>query len=537
MSGPGGAAEFFEELRREYLSEASVRLSELRKDVAAIRAGEPDAANSLKVRLHRLAGSGGSYGFPAISASSRAAEQWIGANPGSGPTAADHLEQAMAKIAQAFDAAAAELGLPSAPARPAAFGWRALILGAPGEVTDRVAVALADAGYAVTRQLPPADPEQIPVSLRPDVAVIVATDPSAAESTVAQWTANRPCRPGAVFLAQTGFEVDPLVAPFANLDGVVSGDRIETTLEAAVRTLGRTATAPRSALIVDREDQGPIRTLTTGLEGVAVQVTQVRGGLPARDVLGTGRPDVIVLDGRLIDTPVLALVRWIRQQPAHRVTPIVVLAATVDDADRLEAIRAGADDMVVKTTPAPQLVQLILARIDRSRAVRAVAHRDELTGLLNHDAMVEELDRAIGVARRSNEPSALLVVDLDHFRRINEQQGQAVGDHVLVHVARLIAGSVRSSDLVARMGGEEFGVLVRRCQLTDAAQVAEKVRATVSAVPARIGTTAIGVRVSVGVASCGDRDGTSADVLRAATKSLTAAKESGRDRVGDPGTG
>lgn len=530
MTGPGGAAAFFEELRREYLAEAAARLGELRKDLAALRAGEPDAATSLKIRLHRLAGSGGSYGFPEISAASRATELWIGANPTPDAAGLSQLERSISEIAQAFDAAAAQLGLPGSPARPSAFGWRALLVADPGALADRVEATLLDAQYTVQRKPMSADPATIPVSARPDVAVIVATTREETANTVARWASPNPSRPGSVILVAAPATADPLVPPVVEVDGVVGPDRVEAELLRSVRTLGRSATAPRSVLIVDPDDQGAVRTLTTALEGAAVKVTQATGGLPARELLREP-PDLILMEWRLPDTMAPALIRWIRQQPAFRLTPIVVAATTISDEDRLRAIRAGADDVVLKTATAAHLCQLVLARIERSRSLRVAAHRDDLTGLLNHEAMVEELERAIGYARRATEPVAFFMLDLDHFRRINERHGPTVGDAVLVHVARRVAGSVRSSDLVARMGGEEFGVLVRRCRAVDASRVAEKVRNAVSDAAVHLGEESVSVRVSVGVACYPDHGGSGQEVLRVADKALATAKQTGRDRV------
>ncbi len=531
MTATGGAAEFFEELRREYLSEATARLGELRKDLAALRAGERDAAGSLKVRLHRLAGSGGSYGFPEISNASRVTEHWIIANPTPDEPGLVFLEESIGQIARAFDAAAIELGLPSTPASPAAFGWRAVIVGGESPLVDRIEATLVDAQYQVQRKTIAAEPATIPVSERPDVAVIVPPAKEPLAILLPKWTGRGAHRPGVVVLVAPPERGDPLVEPVASADRVVAPDRIETDLLAAVRAVGWAATAPRSVLIVDAGDHGADRTLMSALEGAGIKLTQVIGGLPARDQLAREPPDLILIEWSLVDTSAATLIRWIRQQPAHRLTPIVTAAATIDDATRLLAIRSGADDVIARTAGGAHVAQLILARIERARAIRAAAHRDDLTGLLNHDAMLEELERAIRYARRVSEPAALLMIDVDHFRRINERHGPTVGDAVLVHVARLVASSVRTSDPIARMGGEEFAVLVHRCQAADAGRVAEKIRSAVAATPLAIGGESVPVRISVGVACYPDRSGAGADVVRAADKALAKAKQTGRDRV------
>ncbi|MFN0180404.1 MAG: diguanylate cyclase [Gemmatimonadales bacterium] len=527
----GGAAEFFEELRREYLLEAAARLGELRKDLAALKSGETDAATSLKVRFHRLAGSGGSYGFPEISTRSRAAERWLAEHPSPAATEAAILEELVGAIAQAFDAAGATLGLPQSAPKPATFGWQSMVIGSPGDLADRVHTTLVDAHYSAQHLPIGADPASIPVSERPDVVVILAGEGEEAAEAVQRWAAPSPLRPTSVILVAAADQIDPLRKPFASVDSMVSPDRVETELLAAVRTLGRAATAPRSVLVVDRDDQEGTRALISALEGVQVRVLHAGGGFSARDLLGSEAPDLIVVDWRLGDTTAGALIRWIRRQPAHRLTPVVVSLAAASDEDSLGAIRAGADDAFIKTGSPGHLSQLLMARIERSRAVRTLAHRDDLTGLLNHEVMAEELERALSLARRTSEPLAFLIVDLDHFRRINEQYGSAGGDSALVHVARLVGGTVRSSDLVARMGGEEFGVLVRRCLPADAVRVAEKIHRAIGGTPVVLPEGSITIRVSVGVACYPDHGTGAADMLRAADKALAAAKSGGRDRV------
>ena len=527
-----GAAEFFEELRREYLAEAPARLSEMRKDLAAWAAGEPDAANSLKVRFHRLAGSGGSYGFPDISQLARTTERWIGANPNPDPAGASHVESAIAALASIFDQGAVAVGLPQmAQPKPRAFGWQALLLGSSGELAVQVEATLSDAQYTVQRKPLGFDPKAIPVSERPDVAVILGTTGAETEGVIGTWAAPGATRPPSVVLVSRGESADPLAEPYASLDAIIRAGNVESDLLSFVRALGRAATAPRSILVVDSDDAGATRTLVNALDGAAVRVAIVAGGQAARAALEHEAWDLIVTDWRIAETTGPALIRWIRSQPHYRLTPVVVFAAQMSDDERLAAIRAGADDVLIKASATSYVAQALLARIERNRAIRAVAHRDDLTGLLNQEAVHEELQRAVSAARRGNESVGFLMFDLDHFRRVNEQHGSGAGDGILTQVARVLSGAVRSSDLVARMGGEEFGILVRRCRIDDAARVAEKARAAVSDTPCPIGTGSVTVHVSGGVACYPDHGTTAEEIFRAADRALSTAKRTGRDRI------
>jgi diguanylate cyclase (GGDEF)-like protein len=527
-----GVDEFFEELRREYLTEAAARLAELRKDLAALVAGEPDAADSLKIRFHRLAGSGGSYGFPDISAVSREAELWIKDNPSPSPEAPGRVEEWVGRLARAFDAAAAEFGLPTeGTVRRAPFGWQALVLGDSSDaLVDRVTRSLVDAQYTVGHRPIETDPASVPVSERPDLAVLVPDQAAVGSTALGQWAAPGPTRPSSVLLVVDPEAIDPLTQPYCDFDSLVSPERVETELQSYVQAIGRSASAPAAVLVLEPDEAHAV-SLQAAIEGAGGRVTLVASGSALRAALREETPDLILTEWRLPDTSGVALLRFIRQIASHRSTPVVVHMLRPSDDERLAAIRAGADDVLSKAASRTHTVQMIQARIERSRRLRALAHRDDLTGLLNHGSMVEELVSAIGFARRAEETFGLIVLDLDHFRRINEQHGHTVGNRLLAQVARTVVGLVRSSDFVARMGGEEIGVLVRRCSAENCGALAEKIRSAVSRIVVPAGEVQVGVRASAGAACFPDHASTAPDLLRAADRALAQAKAGGRDRL------
>jgi diguanylate cyclase (GGDEF)-like protein len=159
-----------------------------------------------------------------------------------------------------------------------------------------------------------------------------------------------------------------------------------------------------------------------------------------------------------------------------------------------------------------------------------LALTDGLTGLHNHRHFHEALGREVARAARNGRPFGVLMIDVDHFKRLNDQLGHPAGDEVLRIVAAALAGSVRRGDVCARYGGEEFAVLLPETDPVEAARTGERARAAVaSALPA--GGERPAVSVSVGVAAF-PRDGRCAeDVLAAADRALYAAKRGGRDRV------
>jgi two-component system, cell cycle response regulator len=158
--------------------------------------------------------------------------------------------------------------------------------------------------------------------------------------------------------------------------------------------------------------------------------------------------------------------------------------------------------------------------------------RDPLTKAYNRRHFSTRLESEIAYAKRHGAPLSVLLVDLDLFKGINDQHGHAAGDAVLVAVAAELGRAVRLEDVVARLGGEEFGLLVRS-RLDDAATLAERIRARVEAARVRVGASSIGVTASIGVADLDDvaGDSTGEDLLAAADRRLYRAKSLGRNRV------
>jgi diguanylate cyclase (GGDEF)-like protein len=167
-----------------------------------------------------------------------------------------------------------------------------------------------------------------------------------------------------------------------------------------------------------------------------------------------------------------------------------------------------------------------------------MAHRDGLTGLLNHATLMAELDHGVEAARRRKESFAFVMADLDHFKRINDTYGHLVGDTVLVHLSKLLQRLGRSSDLLARYGGDEFAMMLLNNNAEGAAVLSDRIRKMLLDEPAVAPDgKPIQIRMSFGIAVYPE-DGETADALvESADRALYQSKRLGRDRVmraGDP---
>ncbi len=158
------------------------------------------------------------------------------------------------------------------------------------------------------------------------------------------------------------------------------------------------------------------------------------------------------------------------------------------------------------------------------------SRRDPLTGLPNRRAFDEDLAREAARASRAGASLAVVMLDVDRFKAVNDCHGHAAGDAVLRAVAARAAGAVRAGDLLARVGGEEFAILLPGADLARAAEAAERIRAILAADPVEAGGTALAVTASLGCAALSPGEAPEALVARADAR-LYAAKEAGRNRV------
>ncbi len=231
--------------------------------------------------------------------------------------------------------------------------------------------------------------------------------------------------------------------------------------------------------------------------------------------------------------------RAIRTSLRWQDLPTVFLTDAKDDAaERYAAFEAGANSYIVRPVPADELVMRLRRRMDRARLARELAGRDRLTGLSRRGAFLDLVGVRISEAVRHHVPLSIAIIDLDHFKNVNDTHGHLAGDQVLLALARLLASRLRTEDVRARWGGEEFVVAFPREGASNVETMLARVLAEfsrfsfVSAAGARFGVT-----FSAGVASLGDDGADIETLLGTADRRLYAAKSRGRNRiVGHEGT-
>ncbi len=160
-----------------------------------------------------------------------------------------------------------------------------------------------------------------------------------------------------------------------------------------------------------------------------------------------------------------------------------------------------------------------------------MASKDPLTGLFNARAYYSLCDRALKQARRAGTPLSMLFIDLDHFKRINDTHGHEAGDAVLRAVSACLQSGARQSDIIGRIGGEEFSALLPDTDLDGARQLAEKLRQDIEYLMPDIGSLCLPITASIGVAVAKPHQQTIGEVQRQADECMYEAKRAGRNRV------
>ena len=160
-----------------------------------------------------------------------------------------------------------------------------------------------------------------------------------------------------------------------------------------------------------------------------------------------------------------------------------------------------------------------------------LATTDPLTGVANRRRFLEQVEMELDRYKRRTVPAALLMVDIDHFKRVNDMYGHATGDAVLKHFADLACRRLRHIDLFGRLGGEEFGVLLPGTDIEGAQEFAEQLRQSVADIPAQCDTSQIPLTVSIGVTVFAQSDRAPDSILARADAALYRAKQAGRNRL------
>lgn len=252
----------------------------------------------------------------------------------------------------------------------------------------------------------------------------------------------------------------------------------------------------------------------------------------------TNEPDLVLLDYIMPQIDGLGFLQRFRAQPHLATIPVVVVTGQEDRPSLYRALEAGANDFLTKPVDEVELLARARNMLKLRKATRdlyRLATTDELTSVANRRHFLLRLVDEVARATRYPQPTSLALLDLDHFKKINDTHGHAAGDAVLQLAAKVCRDVLRDVDSIGRIGGEEFAVLMPGTDVAGALIVCERLRVAVEEAEVHTPTGVIRPSVSIGVIERG-ADEDSALMLLRADNALYRAKENGRNRVeaGDP---
>jgi diguanylate cyclase (GGDEF)-like protein len=300
---------------------------------------------------------------------------------------------------------------------------------------------------------------------------------------------------------------------------------------------------PPRLLVVD-DEQAILELLRRRLEALGCSVSLLSGGSTVVDTARTQMPDLILLDVMMPDLDGFSVCRALKADAEVADIPVIMMTARTEIDSRIKGLDLGAHDYVAKPFEAAELSARIRAALrvkhlqdelkEANRKLDRLARSDPLTDLPNRREFDEQFFLTVERSRRNGDPVSVMMIDLDHFKRINDEHGHQVGDDALRQMGALLTGRRRITDLVGRYGGEEFVWVLPAAAAEDAMEIAEWLRRAVEEMTVTTGAGPSRLTVSIGVTTFSPADhgpiGAGA-ILEAADRALRSAKADGRNRV------
>lgn len=367
---------------------------------------------------------------------------------------------------------------------------------------------------------------------------VVLLDPTFSErsedgtSLLVELGRQTPPIPALVFSARTGLE--------ERLEMARRGGRvflpkpISTTqaLEAVMQVVNANSIDSEARILAVDDDPSILMALKTLLEPWGLHLTPLADPRDFWNVLESSAPDLLILDVEMPYLNGVELCQIVRNDLRWSSLPILFLTAHTNAEVVNQVFSAGADDFISKPILGPEVINRIMNRLERVKLLRSLSETDPLTRLSNRQKSTQDIAKLLHLSQRHNKSLCLTVLDLDHFKQINDRYGHAIGDEILRRFSQLLRQNFRREDVIARWGGEEFVVVMYGTSRHDAiSRVTRLLQRLRTLELLSIENEPISICFSAGVAQYPD-DGLDLQTLYCnADAALYRAKMSGRDRV------
>lgn len=362
------------------------------------------------------------------------------------------------------------------------------------------------------------------------VDVDLAGEGFSAAHSIAQLSRSSPDRPPVLFLSSRGDMASRLEAIRAGAVAYFTKPvRIAELVDKLDRLVAWETPEPYRIMIVD-SDVGRAEFCRAVLREAGMHVDVVTDPALLITLVNDQNPELLLI---ALDMPGCSgdeLAQAVHQVPSHVSLPVVFLAPDWNLNRQIALMNMGGDALLPLPVDSGQLIATVIARVERYRTLSGLMQQDSLTTLLNHSRLQQYLEIETLRAMRQFHPLSFAMLDIDHFKKVNDKYGHPTGDRVLKSLARFLRQNLRKSDIVGRYGGEEFGVILTDTDGPSAVAVMEKLCADFAEVEHDSEKGSFKVSFSVGVAFLNGYR-TSRELVLAADQSLYRAKNEGRNRV------
>ena len=537
--------EEFRQLQAEFLRGGPDRLADIDETLDRLDRGTAATLADLKRHFHKLAGAGATYQRPQISSLAREAERRCD------DLLREHGQPSTEDVARWRDIRLRLEGLfhegiattvlpdaaPAAAASTATEGSRAeldvLLVDENQETRRLLASVLQHEGIPVREAGTAEDARRLIDERLPDGLMVDVRLPDDSGYHVVEYARQKDegSQTAILMLSAAGDFLDLAEAIHAGADACYTKPaEIEPAYRKLLQMLER-AQAEIPRILVVEDDEYHAAFARTVLESAGYQVNVCGAPRQFTEHMATFQPELLLMDVNLPEVSGYDLARLVRQQEQHAALPIIFLTSEAEMESRIRAAKAGGDEHLTKPVHPALLASAAGARLERARFLKSLLHRDGLTRLLTHASFMEQVQQVLDRrARSASGPASLVLLDVDHFKQINDTYGHQAGDRVLATLAGSLRQHLRRTDIIGRYGGEEFAVLLDQLSVEDAQRLITRLLGEFAALDHSAGDKHFRVSFSAGIAPW--REGVERHAwIEAADRALYAAKNAGRNRV------
>ncbi|MEF3273349.1 MAG: response regulator [Chloroflexus sp.] len=531
------AHSLFSELQQQYLSQLGNKIAQLEAIWSRLHVGPPQADDIRELQriVHNLAGSGATFGLAAVSEAARASDVALQTAVQGAESVIDitNLTPLMERLFAVLHEQTVTLLAPISREQSVASATLIYIAGHNSEEIAELTRQIAYFGYATRSFLSSAE-LLTAVEQQPPHVLIIDLDLQEGEQSGIATAAMLHNRYGSalpiIFTASSADFTLRLAAVRAGGQGYFTRPvDVGLLIDLIDQLTQRASVEPYTVLIVD---DSPLmaEVYALALRAAGMRVVSTTDPLEAPLLLAEQQPDLILLDVYMPVCSGQELAAVIRQQQEYHSIPIVFLSGETDRSAQLAALARGGDDFLTKPINLEHLVAAVRSRIQRARSMRSLMVRDGLTGLFNHSVTQDLLMREVARARRTGQSLSVALLDIDHFKQVNDRYGHRVGDRVLKSLGRLLRQRLRATDVIGRYGGEEFLIVMPETRAASAAMVIDSLRERFAQIEHQREGESLRVTFSAGIAEWSS--GLDASTLiEKADAALYQAKRGGRNQV------